>query len=292
VDEWRGKTIETQKIGGLTNENYLVSVDNERFVLRISRRNTQDFGNNRVTEYESLKIASNAGIAPKVYRYFLPEGHMVTRYIDGRHWTGAEYFDDENRSRLIEMVKKIHALPAIKTTFSPFERTSRFSKSAKRLNADFPNDYDAFLSYQERIKKSQNEDKSDWMRLCHNDLYFVNFIDDGRLWILDWEFAGMGDIYYDLAILVYAYESFGVLPVDKRERILRDYFGEVKPFHWLRLNGMCFMLLYFNALWALVQEGNVRAGNIPSVEGFDYQEYADDSFSQMRQMIREDVNAF
>jgi thiamine kinase-like enzyme len=38
------------------------------------------------------------------------------------------------------------------------------------------------------------------LRPCHNDLLSANFIDDGeRLWIVDWEYAGMGDPYFDLA---------------------------------------------------------------------------------------------
>ena len=35
---------------------------------------------------------------------------------------------------------------------------------------------------------------------CHNDLLTANFLDDGeRLRILDWEYAGMGDRFFDLA---------------------------------------------------------------------------------------------
>ena len=35
---------------------------------------------------------------------------------------------------------------------------------------------------------------------CHNDLLNANFLEDGeRLWIVDWEYAGMGDRFFDLA---------------------------------------------------------------------------------------------
>ena len=37
-------------------------------------------------------------------------------------------------------------------------------------------------------------------RPCHNDLLTANFIDDGtRIRIVDWEYAGMGDRFFDLA---------------------------------------------------------------------------------------------
>jgi len=287
IGEWRGKKIKVEKIGGLTNENYLLTVNNERFVLRICRQNARDLQNDRNAELESLKAASNAGIAPEVFRFFLPEGHMITRYIAGRHWTGEEYFDDNNRSRLVSVVKKVHSLPGSKALFSPFEKIAVFSNAAKRLKCAFPGDYAALLDYQEDIRKAQGQDKSDWLKLCHNDLYYVNFVDDRRIWLLDWEFSGMGDIYFDLAILTYAYESYGVLPFEKQERTLRDYFGEVTAFHWLRFDGMRFMLMHFNALWALIQDGHVRAGHIPAVKGFDYREYAENSFREMHVIMCE-----
>ena len=72
------------------------------------------------------------------------------------------------------------------------------------------------------------------------------------------------------------------MPIEKRERTLRDYFGDVTAFHRLRFDGMRFMLMHFNALWTLVQDGHVRSDHIPSIEVFDYREYAENSFQEMR----------
>jgi thiamine kinase-like enzyme len=33
---------------------------------------------------------------------------------------------------------------------------------------------------------------------CHNDLQLQNFIGDDRLWVLNFEFAGRGNRYFDL----------------------------------------------------------------------------------------------
>jgi thiamine kinase-like enzyme len=66
--------------------------------------------------------------------------------------------------------------------------------------------------------------------------------------ILDWEFAGMGDIYFDLAALVYAYDHIGPLPPELEQYLLECYFGEVDAAHWERLEGMKYMLLFFGAM--------------------------------------------
>ena len=39
------------------------------------------------------------------------------------------------------------------------------------------------------IQAAQSQDGSDWRRFCHNDLYSVNFLDDGSVRMVDWEFA-------------------------------------------------------------------------------------------------------
>jgi len=285
IPEWKGAFISSEKIGGLTNANYRVEVNGERFVIRVSRGNSHDLGIDRRMEFEVLTVASKAGIAPEVVRFILPEGHAVTRCINGRHWTGEEYFQLDNLARLIAVIQKIHALPAVTATFSPFERVELFIENAMRLDAEFPTYFQELIDQKEKVRSMQKEDRSEWHTFCHNDLYYVNIMDDGNVRILDWEFAGMGDRYYDLAILVYAYESYGELTRELQEFILKQYFGEVTLFHWQRFDGMRFMLYFFNAMWALVQDGNVRAGKMPPAEGFNYREYADTVFNELRLMI-------
>ena len=58
---------------------------------------------------------------------------------------------------------------------------------------------------------------------CHNDLLAANFIaGPERLWIVDWEYAGMGDRYFDLANFAVNNE----LGEADEEALLGDYFGE------------------------------------------------------------------
>jgi thiamine kinase-like enzyme len=83
-------TVEPRK-GGLTNANYLVSVDGERFVLRLSGDITAQLGIHRQTERDALMAASSGGIAPGVVLFILPEGHLVTRFIEGHEWTIEEF---------------------------------------------------------------------------------------------------------------------------------------------------------------------------------------------------------
>ena len=92
--------------------------------------------------------------------------------------------------------------------------------------------------------------------------------------ILDWEFSGLGDIYYDLATVVYTHDSEGPIPPDLEDAMLTCYFGTITDYHRKRLLGMKYMLMLFTGLWGLAQYGMQQARLVPPVEGFDYLEFA------------------
>jgi thiamine kinase-like enzyme len=283
IPNWtNAKDIQIEPLEGLTNVNYLVMVAGERFVIRVSGKNAVQLGINRELEAEALLAASNAGIGPQIVRFFLPEGHLVTRCINGHHWTLDEYRTRDNLRRLVETVKRLHALPLVEASFSPFRRVEAYANQTRSMKVPFPQDFDKLVHKMEVIKREQASDTYLWQRFCHNDLFWVNVLDDGNVRFIDWELAGVGDIYYDLATLLYAYDSADTLPRELQEYVLECYFGEVRAENWTRLDGMKFMLMFFSAMWGLLQYGLQRQGLVRIVDGFDFKEYAETTFDAVR----------
>ncbi len=276
------KDLTVKPFGGLTNTNYLVTVGGEGFVVRLSGGNSALLGIKRELEFEALMSASSAEIGPEVVRCILPEGHLITRLIQGRHWTVEEYHAPENLRLVVEVVKRLHNLPAIKGTFCPFRRVESYANKAKAFGVSLPKDFDVLAKKMQAIEAAQRQDSYPWLRFCHNDLFSVNFLYDGSVRIVDWEFAGMGDIYFDLAALVYAYDSDGPLPLELETYLLECYFGEASIAHQARLDGMKFMLLFFTAMWGLLQHGMQLEGIVPAFDGFDCLAYAHETFAVMR----------
>lgn len=279
------KDLKIEQLAGLTDTNYLVTANRKRFVLRVSGENTALLGVNHLFELEALEAASNIGIGPEVVHFILPQGHLVTRYIKGQPWKDEEYHTPENLRRVIETVKRIHNLPAIEGTFSPFRRVMAYADRVKGFHVPFPEDFDTMLERMRAIKARQQQDDDSWLKLCHNDLYLVNILDDRTVRIIDWEFAGMGDIHFDLATLVYACDTTSPLGSELEEYLLECYFGEINDVHRERLAGMKYMVLFFTAMWGMLQHGLRMEGAIPVVEGFDYLEYAEYKFGVMREAV-------
>lgn len=275
--------IEPQE--GLTNTNYSVTVNGERFFLRVSGPNAARLGINRNHELEILSAAAKAGIGAQVEHFLLPEGHLVTRHINGRHLALEEYRTRENIQRIVNVVKRLHDLPLVEATFSPFHRVNMFSEHAQSMGVPLPPDYEKLIRKAKEVKTEQARDTYPWRRFCHNDLFCVNVLDDGKIWFIDWEFAGVGDIYFDLATLTYAYDSLDTLSGDLQEHMLESYFGDVNKKNWIRLEGMKYMLLFFTAMWGLLQQGMLNHGFVQEVEGFDFLEYAETTFEAMRAVL-------
>jgi thiamine kinase-like enzyme len=124
------------------------------------------------------------------------------------------------------------------------------------------------------IENSLKADSTRFHGLCHNDLFALNFMDDGKLKFIDWEFAVMGDIFYDLATLAYTFDSVGEIPTELQDYVLECYFGEVNDTLRSRMQKMKFMVLLYAVNWGLLQYGLQRAGIVPEIDGFDFREYA------------------
>lgn len=286
IPDWKGvDNIQVEPLAGLTNTNYSVTVDGKRYVLRVSGQNTTRLGINRSNEIEILSAVSDAGIGAQVEYYLLPEGHLVTRRIDGRHLTLEEYRIPENIERIVKVIKRLHELPLVKAVFSPFHRVEKYANQAQAMQVPLPHDFDKMLKRMRMIEQDQACDTYPWQRLCHNDLFCVNVLDDGKIRFIDWEFSGVGDIYYDLGTLTYAYDSLDTLLRDLQEYMLECYFGDVRKGNWTRLEGMKYMLLFFTAMWGLLQQGMQNEGLVQSIEGFDFLEYANITFEAMRRFL-------
>jgi thiamine kinase-like enzyme len=298
IPDWKdAQEIQITRIGGLTNENYRVTLEGSHFVLRVSGQNTDQLGIDRVNELESLKTAAAAGIGPDVVAFLLPEGHLVTRWVDGRHLEAGEFRTHRNVLLLTETVKHIHSLRPGKAIFSPFRRVVAYLKTVQDLGIELPAGFDAYLKTMQAVEKDQINDPWNWKRFCHNDLVSVNYLFIGSeqdIKVLDWEFAGLGDIYYDLATLVYTHDSDGPISTELEEVMLAAYFGEATTWQRRRLLGMKYMFMLFTGMWGLAQHAMQQAGLIQAVDGFDYLDFArylfEKDIQELQNLYQESVN--
>ncbi len=251
-------TIAPQK-GGLTNVNYLVTANGVQFVLRLGGANAAALGIDRARERAALLAAAAIGVAPEVVAYLLPEGHLLTRFIAGREWTKAEFRQPDVIRRVGATMRRVHALPALQTEtaietvsgghFDPYQDIETRLATARTRSTPLPEPLEAFLARLRVIRAARSAALSGRLALCHNDPWPNNFLDDGAVRLLDWEFAGMGDPFFDLASIASPFTDA------EKSLLLESYCGAPTPEDWNALEQMWFVVMFWNATWALTQIG-------------------------------------
>jgi thiamine kinase-like enzyme len=256
--------------GGITNHNFKVSVDGESFVLRIGGRDTELLGIDRRAEHAAALAAAAAGAGPEVVAFLEPEGVLVTRFVEGRPVPLEEIRRPESIGAVAAALKRFHDGAPVPARFDSFRVVETYAAAAARHRVEVPAAYEEAHDLAARIERARAPQPA---RPCHNDLLNANFIAaEGRIWIVDWEYAGMGDVFFDLA-------NFSVnneLDADDDEVLLQSYAGRNSPEGARALTLMRFMSDFREAMWGVLQQG------ISELD-FDFAGYAAQHFERLRE---------
>ena len=267
---WPGRRAEIEPLGGgITNHNFKVAIGGEVYVLRIGGKDTDLLGIDRSVEHGASLAAAGVGVGPEVVAFVQPEGYLVTRFIEGHPIPPADMRGAENIARVADVLRVVHDGSPIPGRFDSFRVVEDYRETAERHGARIPDAYGWAKEQAAAIELTRGDQP---LVACHNDLLNANFIDDGaRLLIVDWEYAGMGDRFFDLA-------NFSINHgFDERENdeLLGAYFGAVSDADVRSLRLMRFMSDFREAMWGVVQQG------ISELD-VDFVAYAEEHFERLR----------
>ncbi len=261
--------------GGITNRNFKITVNGESFVLRLGGNETTYLGIDRKNEYECSLLASKVGIAPEPTAFLEPEGYILARFISGKGIPAEEIGTEENITRVVQSMKGYHALDFFPGSFSPFRVAEEYAKTARQFKVKLPDKMDWYLEKSREIEGAMYRQPLE-PRPCHNDLLNGNFIDDGtRIRILDWEYAGMGDIFFDLGNFAVQHD----FNEEQDELLLKVYFGSPTHSQRARQKLMKIMSDLRESMWAMVQIGVSKLD-------FDYAGYGQKYFDRFEASTR------
>lgn len=160
-------------------------------------------------------------------------------------------------ARIAALLRDVHGLGPIEARFDPYADIRRWVNLLQSRGVTLPDWLGPLLVLVEETERDRAHAPAPELVLCHNDPYHLNFLDDGSLWLIDWEYAGMGDAMYDLAGIGYRLDSEG------RDHLLRSYFGGVDASTREHLDALIPVYICWNAVWSLVETDGGMAG-------FDY----------------------
>jgi thiamine kinase-like enzyme len=261
---WPGQRVSIEPLGGgITNRNFKVDTGGEEFVLRIGGKDTELLGIDRTAEYAASRVAAELGLAPEVVAFIEPEGFLVTRYVGGA-------VGKVDVGLVGAALRRLHDGPSLPGRFDSFRVVEAYRDIAAEHGVPVPAAYAGAKDLADRIERRRAGVP---LRPCHNDLLSANFIEGGdRLWLVDWEYAGMGDPFFDIG-------NFSVnndLDEDGENALLCAYGSDDGD----ALALMRFMSDFREAMWGVVQLG------ISELD-FDFEAYAEEHFERLARTAAE-----
>jgi thiamine kinase-like enzyme len=184
--------------GGITNRNFRVTLGGSEYVIRQPGRNTELLGINREAERVANAAAASLGIAPAVA---LALGDcLLTQFIACAPVGRQELA--EGVEELARALRSFHESPtALPASFRVGALLDAYAATVRDRGGALPTAYEQAVLAAARIEAALPRAEP---RPCHNDLLAGNIIraaGDGRLMIVDWEYAAMGDPRFDLGNL-------------------------------------------------------------------------------------------
>ncbi|MDQ3248206.1 MAG: phosphotransferase [Chloroflexota bacterium] len=190
---WVGQPLAIEWLqGGITNQNYKVTVGDTAFAVRICAPNVGIHGINRQHEYRCATAAATIGIAPAVVAFLddLPGGHevLITQFVQARHLTAPEIGSPALLPQVIATMRRYHNLKDFAGHFDVFHIFEQGLAFACQQNAPLPPFIEQAQAEMQRITAALRH-RPPPLTACHNDLLPTNFLldDVGKIWLLDWE---------------------------------------------------------------------------------------------------------
>ena len=173
-----------------------------------------------------------------------------------------------------EFIRRLHASGPIAASFPIFRVVEWHARDAAANGVDPPAVYDE-LREAARAIEAVFDPRSLESTLCHNDLLPANvLLAPERLWIIDYEYAGMNHALFDLANLSVNCDFDEAAD----HRLLMAYDGDVSVQRLAQLALMKVMSEMREGMWAVVQQA------ISTLTHVDFVEYAATRLGHCREL--------
>ncbi len=257
--------------GGITNRNFRLTAGGRDVVVRLPGKDTSLLGIDREAERAATAAAAAAGVGPAVVAFRASPPCLVTAFIPGLPMTAEGLREPSTLAGVAAALRAFHAGAPLPSRFDALEIVEGYHATAVARGARIPAAYGEVIGGARAIHAALAGPEHAPVP-CHNDLLTANFIDDGaRVRIVDWEYAGMGDRFFDLGNLSV---NNGFSEADD-ERLLLAYFGEpATPRRFAALRLMRLMSDFREGMWGVVQTAI-------SALDFDFAGYADEHLGRV-----------
>ena len=268
--------VSVERLGGMTNNNYLVETTNRKFIVKFFGKGTEKLIN-RIAEKNNLENLRDLELDVENYIFDIKEGIKVNEYIENATTFDAHYIKTKNKE-VAEILQKVHGSgKELEGEFKIFDEIKKYENliQGEIKYAYYDKIRDKVFGLQSHLEEIGIDRKS-----CHIDLVPENFIEDetGRVYIIDWVYSSMNDPMWDLAAL------FLESNYRKSEEgdFFKYYYSEKTPVSIAKI--MIYKILqdFLWSLWTIYKEE----------QGADFGSYGQDRYNRCLKNLKEYLESY
>lgn len=241
-----GEVSTAKRLGGMTNHTYAIEIEGKNYLFRLPGEGTEELIK-RKDEKISSELASRIGVDTELIYFDAETGVKIASYIEGAMTMSPQSMrETKNLQEAAGLFRILHTCGQdTKVPFEIFEVAEGYEKIILDHHVELFPDY---KDVREAVMNVKREMDLHLVRKvpCHNDPLCENWVrGTERMYLVDWEYAGMNDPMWDLADLSIE-AAYGA---GEDELLLECYFGRsVEKEERLRFYAN---KIYLDFLWSL-----------------------------------------
>lgn len=264
-------------VGGANNRNYVLDSGRRRFVLRIASPQADRLAVDRASAIQAQRDAAAVQVAPAVISARLPEGHVLSTFVDGAVVREAILKDRDMVRRVGALLARLHAAPTTCRRFSAFDDIRHWIALARADGTELAMDVPDLLELVERAERCVVAARLP-TAFCHNDTVPQNFIRTAdSVCLVDWDFAGRGWAAFELA----AFANTAALDQTLLDELLDAYCGEASDAQRAMIGVLSLVAAVREVAWAYMATPMLK-GTTTLMDGWTYEAFLDDNLQRAR----------
>lgn len=268
--------VNVERLGGMTNNNYLVETTNRKFIVKFFGKGTDKLIN-RIAEKNNLENLRDLELDVENYIFDIEEGIKVNEYIENAITFDAHYIKTKNKE-VAGILQKVHGSgKELEGEFKIFDEIKKYEDliQGEIKYAYYDKIRDKVFGLQSHLEEIGIDRKS-----CHIDLVPENFIEDenGRVYLIDWEYSAMNDPMWDLAAL---FIESNYRKSEEGE-FFKYYYSENTPVSVAKI--MIYKILqdFLWSLWTIYKEE----------QGAEFGSYGQDRYNRCLKNLKEYIESY
>lgn len=215
---------------GFTNISFKFTIDGTDYVYRHPGGSDKFYSSRSNEEYaqnQAKKIGADDSLV-----YIDPTGWKIAYFIHGL--VDFDIKNETHRKQLFEAIHRTHEIPVTDDIkeFDNVAQSKKLLKLASQSKGDLFEEFKELFAKIDMVNdfvRAEREKYGIELVVNHHDIYYPNLLptEDGRFFLIDWEYAGVNDPANDIAGLITRYDYTD----EEIECILKEYYG--RELTWL-----------------------------------------------------------